>query len=70
LVCTDTVENLTKTNTKRIRVTKNGIEESFVYKGDLNKLFESFRGHDIEDIIIEEPELDEIFMHYYKESMK
>lgn len=70
LICTDTVENLTKTNTKRIRVTKDGKEESFVYKGDLNKLFESFTGHNIEDIIIEEPELDEIFMHYYKEGAK
>lgn len=70
LICTDTVENLTKTNTKRIRVTKDGKEESFVYKGDLNKLFQSFTGHNIEDIIIEEPELDEIFMHYYKEGVK
>lgn len=65
LICTDTVENLTKTNTKRVRVTKDGKEESFVYKGDLDELFESFRGHHIEDITIEEPELDEIFMHYY-----
>ena len=65
LICTDTVENLTKTNTKRVRVTKAGKEESFVYKGDLDELFESFRGHHIEDITIEEPELNEIFMHYY-----
>ena len=65
LICTDTVENLTKTNTKRVRVTKDGKEESFVYKGDLDEMFESFRGHHIEDITIEEPELNEIFMHYY-----
>lgn len=70
LICTDTVENLTRTNAKRIRLTKDGVEESFVYKGDLNKLFEGFRGHNIEDITIEEPELDEIFMHYYKEESK
>ena len=70
LICTDKVENLTRTNAKRIRVTKDGVEESFVYKGDLNKLFEGFRGHNIEDITIEEPELDEIFMHYYKEGSR
>lgn len=70
LICTDTVENLTRTNAKRIRVIKDGVEESFVYKGDLNQLFEGFRGHNIEDITIEEPELDEIFMHYYKEESK
>lgn len=67
LLCTDTVENLTKTNTKRIRMMKDGVEEDFVYKGDLNELFAGFAGHNIEDIVIEEPELDEIFMHYYKE---
>lgn len=70
LIYSDTVENLTKTNTKRVRITKDGEEESFVYKGDLNKLFESFRGCNIEDISIEEPELDEIFMNYYKEGVK
>lgn len=66
LICTDTVENLTKTNTKRIRMIKDGVEEDFVYKGDLNVLFAGFSGHDISDIVIEEPELDEIFMHYYE----
>ena len=65
LICTDTVENLTKTNTKRIRMIKDGKEEEFVYNGDLNELFASFSGHNIEDITIEEPGLDEIFMQYY-----
>lgn len=67
LICTDTVENLTRTNAKRIRMTKDGVEENFVYKGNLNELFAGFAGHDITDIVIEEPELDEIFMHYYEE---
>ncbi|MCM1160284.1 MAG: ABC transporter ATP-binding protein [Roseburia sp.] len=67
LLCTDTVENLTRTNAKRIRIVKDGREENFVYKGDLDKLFVGFAGHHIEDITIEEPALDEIFMHYYEE---
>lgn len=67
LICSDTVENLTKTNAKRIRMIKDGMEENIVYRGNLNELFASFAGHDIEDIVIEEPELDEIFMHYYEE---
>ena len=46
---------------------RDGKEEDFVYQGDLNKLFADFAGHNIEDITIEEPELDEIFMNYYKE---
>ncbi len=67
LICTDTVENLTKTSAKRVKLVKDGQEEDFVYKGDLNQLFAGFAGHDISDILIEEPELDEIFMHYYSE---
>ncbi|MBP3457924.1 MAG: ABC transporter ATP-binding protein [Lachnospiraceae bacterium] len=67
LICTDTVENLTRTNTKRVRMVKDGKEEDFVYKGNLNDLFAGFAGHNIEDITIEEPELEEIFMHYYEE---
>lgn len=67
LICTDTVENLTKTNAKRVRVLKDGKEEEFVYQGDLNLLFAGFAGHDIQDILIEEPQLDEIFMHFYRE---
>lgn len=70
LICTDTVENLTRTNTKRIRMIRDGLEEDFVFKGDLNQLFAGFAGHNIEDIVIEEPELDEIFMHYYEEEAK
>lgn len=66
LICSDTVENLTKTNTKRIRMIKDGVEENIVYRGNLNELFAGFAGHDIEDIVMEEPELDEIFMHYYE----
>lgn len=70
LICTDTVENLTKTNAKRIHIIKDGKEENFVYKGDLDKLFAGFLGHHIEDITIEEPQLEEIFMHYYEEGQK
>lgn len=66
IICTDSVENLTKTNAKRIRMIRDGVEEDFVYKGNLNDLFAGFAGHNIEDISIEEPELDEIFMHYYE----
>ena len=66
VICADTVENLTKTNAKRIRMVQDGKEEDFVYQGDLNALFAGFAGHDILDITIEEPELDEVFRHYYE----
>ncbi|MCM1146013.1 MAG: ABC transporter ATP-binding protein [Clostridium sp.] len=66
VICADTVENLTKTNTKKIHMVRDGREESFVYQGDLNELFAGFAGHNITDITIEEADLDEIFRHYYE----
>ncbi|MCM1386524.1 MAG: ABC transporter ATP-binding protein [Bacillus sp. (in: Bacteria)] len=66
VICADTVENLTKTNTKKIYMVRDGREESFVYQGDLNELFAGFAGHDITDITIEEADLDAIFRHYYE----
>ena len=66
MICADTVENLTKTNAKKVRMVRDGKEEDFVYQGDLNALFAGFTGHDISDITIEEPELDEVFRHYYE----
>lgn len=65
--CVDAVENITKTNAKRIHMIRDGKEENFIFKGDLNNLANELIGHDITDILIEEPSLDEIFMHFYQE---
>lgn len=67
LQCVDAVENITKTNTKRIKMIRDGKQEDFIYKGSLNELYKELEGHDIEDILIEEPSLDEIFMHFYED---
>lgn len=67
LISTGSVENFTRTNMKYIRMVKDGISEEFVFTGDLNELFARFSGHDIQDIVIEEPPMDEIFMHFYRE---
>ena len=66
LQCVDTVDKLTKTNAKRIRMVRDGKKEDYIYKGDLNKLADELVGHSITDILIEEPSLDEIFMHFYE----
>lgn len=68
LICTDSVENLTHTTSKHVKVVKDGKEEDFVYNGSLNSLLETFHNHDITDLLIEEPSLDEIFMHYYEKN--
>lgn len=66
LIKVDTVAEITKTNAKRIKLIRDGKQEDFLYKGDLNKIADELVGHNIEDILIEDPSLDEIFMHYYE----
>jgi ABC-2 type transport system ATP-binding protein len=43
----------------------------FLFSGDINKLIKNLSVHSIENLTIEEPRLEEIFLHYYKnESME
>ena len=80
LVAVDTMDNLSRTNTKR--VTLHGISRvpeaisckdvissddmvSFIYQGDVRQLVGQLNQLPINDLTIEEPELEEIFMHYY-----
>lgn len=65
--CIDAVENITKTNAKKIYLLRDGRQENFIYDGNLNDFIRELSGQDITDIRIEEPSLDEIFMHFYKE---
>lgn len=44
----------------------NDNEISFMYKGDMNTILEKISELDIKDITIAEPNLEEIFMHYYE----
>ena len=45
---------------------KNG-DITFLYAGEPNVLLRGLAGHDVESISIEEPSLEEIFMHYYQD---
>jgi ABC-2 type transport system ATP-binding protein len=40
---------------------------SFMYSGNINDLINFLAGHKIINLRIEEPSLDEIFMHYYRQ---
>lgn len=39
---------------------------SFVYQGDLNHLISYLTGRQVQNLTIEEPSLEEIFLHYYR----
>lgn len=44
----------------------NGNNISFLFRGDINEMVKKLSKIDIANILIEEPDLEEIFMHYYK----
>ena len=66
LQCVDSVENLTKSSAKHVQVVRDGVQEEFVFKGQLRDLFAKLSQENVTDVLIEEPSLDEIFMHYYE----
>ena len=77
----DSVDTLAKTNAKRVslrgtvdltdltgirdQVTVDGIT-SFLFGGDINQLLRQLSDGNILDIHISEPDLEEIFLHYYE----
>lgn len=80
LIACDSVESLSQTNAKRVHVqgnvkieelsqvrglrqTENGL--TFLYGGEIKQLLEVLSKQPIQDVSISEPDLEEIFMHYY-----
>lgn len=66
IIASDTVENLSKSNARRVKLVQHGKLDEFVYTGNMNELILKLQGAEIEDLLIEEPSLDEVFMHFYE----
>ncbi len=43
-----------------------GNKASFIYKGDIGTMLERINDLKVNDLFIEEPSLEEVFLHYYK----
>lgn len=43
-----------------------GRQVSFIYRGEADKIIEKIYNLKVDDVFIEEPSLEEIFLHYYK----
>lgn len=65
LILADTVENLLSGQSKRIKMIRDGERLDYIYTGSLNDIYKEFQGHNIEDLTIEEPSIEEVFMQYY-----
>ena len=81
IIACDSVDALAKTNARRVAVQGSvdldgldGIRDridmsgsvSFLYSGDMNILLERLSTGHITDLTVSEPDLEEIFMHYYE----
>ena len=82
IIASGSVEELTRTNAKRVTIRgafdssglpdvrdfqMSGDTVSFLYGGDINLLLSRLTSHQIMDLSISEPDLEEIFLHYYTE---
>lgn len=82
IIACDHVESLTQTSAKRVSIhgaidlsKLSGIRDvkkeanhiSFLYSGDINTLVRTLAENQIEDLSLAEPDLEEIFLHYYKD---
>ena len=85
LIALDSVENLSKTSAKRVvlhgvnevpeGLTVKSVEAaadsvSFLFNGDIKELLNAVNALPINDMTITEPQLEEIFMHYYEKGGK
>lgn len=81
LIACDSVDALAKTSAKRITIHGNadldglsGIRDrtdgedsaAFLYSGDMNLLLQTLAAGHITDLSVSEPDLEEIFLHYYE----
>lgn len=83
IIACDRVEELSKTNAKRITLQGNvdltgleGIRDrkdehgsvSFLYSGEMSSLLKTLSSGTVLDLSVSEPDLEEIFMHYYEKA--
>ena len=80
VIACDTVENLARSNARRVTLRgslsrevfpdakdwkEDGDTVSFLYSGDINRLTQVLAGTDLQDLTVAEPDLEEIILHYY-----
>lgn len=67
VIMSDSVEHLLKSGAKHVTIEQDGIRKEYLFEGDINDLRKEFDGHNVTDILIEEPSIEDIFMNYYEE---
>ena len=62
----DTVENLSRSDLRLVRLKEDGETKKFSYTGNMKELIKNLADRNVEDILIEEPSLEELFMRFYE----
>ena len=65
LIKEDSVENLIESSAKNIKITMNGESKEYIYNGDINILIRELAEKKLDNLYIEEPSLEDMFMHFY-----
>lgn len=66
LIRESSVEELSRSNVKRVQLTTPQGTESFLYQGGVRELLAQLSEKELLDLTITEPSLDEVVMHYYE----
>lgn len=81
IIACDNVDVLSKTSAKRVTVhgavdlkqlsgirdrRDSGDSVSFLYSGDMNSLLRALSSGQVNDLTVSEPDLEEVFLHYYE----
>ena len=81
LIKVDTISNFNKNNYLNIHIESKDIEKiskelnidiiynNFIYQGDINTLINKLSNYKIDKLLINEPEIEELFIDYYKEEI-
>jgi len=85
IIACDSVETLSKTTARRVSVRGTVVLEglagirdredspggvNFLYSGDMNLLLQRLAAGSVSDLSVSEPDLEEIFMHYYRKQVQ
>lgn len=70
LLAVDRVENIMHSQKKQVTIWKDGQSITKTFEGKLSELLSDLSEIKPDDLLIEEPSLEDLFMHYYKEDVK
>ncbi|MGT2721733.1 ABC transporter ATP-binding protein [Streptococcus porcinus] len=70
LVTIDRVENLMLHQKKVVTLWKDGQSSTRTFEGKASELLKELSQMELDDVLIEEPSLEDLFMHYYEEETR